>query len=234
MKKGPFIWPLLASLLVLAGFGSCSRHNVAKDNGCISRYQPSTSSLVTTSQLDTLDLFFHKNNLSISGLQFLFLDYDSDPNNFFGSYHGPYYQASADLILNGLRMPSFTIAFVFDSTGNLLDSAGGYFGELPNNDTTTHQSLAGLRQSFLNSYKQCVIGGGCMNCTLQHPTVSYLDTCLIAQLVYVDASIQNNSIPSGQQLVKAWLVSSADNPSFPEVTVIDSTGQAIPLEVFFP
>ena len=231
MKKSPLILPLLTSLLLLAGFGSCSRHNVAKDNGCISRYQPSTSSLVTAGQLDTLDLYFHKNNLSITGLQFISAYYVSISN---GTYSGPVYQATANFIINGLRVPSDNIVFDFDSTGTLLDSFGGYSGALPNNDTTTHQSLAGLRQSFLNNYKQCAIGGGCMNCTLQHPTASYLDTCLIAQLVYVDAGIQNNSIPSGRQLLKAWLVSSPANPSFPEVTVIDSTGQAIPLELYLP
>jgi hypothetical protein len=189
---------------------------------------------MTSGQLDTLDLFFHKNNLSTTGLQFLFINYINYPNSSYGTYKGPFYQASADLILNGLRATSVNMSFNFDSTGTLLDSSGGYSGQLPNNDTTGHQSLATLRQLFLDNYKQCAIGGGCMNCGIKQPTAPYQDTCLIAELVYLDASIQNTSIPSRQQLIKAWLVSSADNPIFPAVTVVDNTGQAIPLKLFFP
>jgi len=233
MKKSPLVWPFLAALLLLAGFGSCSRHSAtATGNGCISRYLSHTGPLITAGQLDTLDLFFQKNNLPISGLQFQFVYYNNSSS--YGTYNGPLYEATTELILNGLRVLPSSMIFTFDSAGALLDSTGGYWGQLPNNDTLSHQSLATLRQLFLNNYKQCVIAGGPVNSTPHQPTAPYQDTCLIAEFVYVDASVQNSSIPSGQQLVKAWLVSSANNPNFPEVTVIDNTGQAIPLKIFLP
>ena len=232
MKKS-VIYLTLAGLLFVAD--SCSHHNAsAPGNGCISRYYPPTGPLVTAGQLDTLDLFFHKNSLSTANLQFLYVNYNNYPNSSYGTYKGPFYQAGAELILNGLRASPSNMTFTFDSTGTLLDSLGGWSGQLPNNDTTGHQSLASLRQSFLDNYKQCELGGGCLNCGIKQPTAPYQDTCLIAQLVYLDAGIQNSSIPYGQQLIKAWLVASADYPYFPEVTVIDNTGQAIPLKLFFP
>jgi len=227
VKRSPKPWLFLAGLLL---FISCSRHNSGSGTDCISRYYPSTNALVRSGQLDTIDEYFQKNHLSTNNLQFLYVNRytaQEEPDHHF------VYQVGAGLILNGLRAPNFNMAFDFDSTGELVDSAGGYTGELPNNDTTGHQSLENLRQLFLANYKQCIIEGGPLNSKPLQATVPYDDTCLNAELVYVDAGIQNNNY-TGRQLVKAWLVTSADYPAFPVVTVIDNTGQAIPLRLYLP
>ena len=228
MKRSSF-YCLILSAAILA---SCTHHNETAA-GCISRYFPTTGPLVTAGQLDTLNGFFHKNNLSTNNLQFQYVNFINAPFST-NTYKGAYYQAAVGLILNGLRVPSATMYFNFDSTGNFLDSVGGYFGQLPSNDTTSQETLTSLRQIFLNNYKQCVAGGGCFNCQLVHPTAPYQDTCLAAELVYVDASIQNNNTSFGKQLIKGWLVSAADSHGFPEVTVIDNTAQAIPAAIFYP
>jgi len=227
MKKLPLAW----SILLTAAFASCSRHNAAKTNDCISRVFPSTGPFVTSGQLDTIDAYFQKNHLSTSNLQFLYVNIFTAQETI---NHHTIYNVGAGLILNGLRVPSANLAFDFDSTGTLLDSAGGYKGQLPDNDTTGHQSLGNLRQLFLANYKQCIVEGGPANAKPDIPTAPYDDTCLSAELVYVDAGIQNGTGFAGQQLVKAWLVTAADNTYFPEVTVIDNTGQAIPLRLALP
>ena len=227
VKKLPLLW----SILLIAGFASCSRHNAAQTNDCISRVFPSTGPAVRQGQLDTIDAYFQKNHLSTANLQFLYVNIftpQETPN------HHTTYNVGAGLVLNGLHVPSGNMSFDFDSTGTLLDSAGGYKGQMPDNDTTGHQSLENLRQLFLANYKQCIIAGGPVNAKPDIPTAPYDDTCLSAELVYVDAGIQISNSTYGQQLVKAWLVEPADNTYFPEVTVIDNTGQAIPLKLFLP
>lgn len=227
IKKLPLLW----SILLIASLASCSRHNATGMNGCISRVFPPTGPLVRSGQLDTIDAYFQKNHLSTSNLQFLYVNNITAQQ---AANHHSDYQVGAGLILNGLRVPSANMTFDFDSTGTLKDSLGGYSGQLPNSDTTGHQSLGNLRQLFLANYKQCVIEGGPANAKPDIPTAPYDDTCLSAELVYVDAGIQSNNGVYGQQLVKGWIVTAADNTYFPEVTVIDNTGQAIPLKLFFP
>lgn len=219
-----------AFLLILAVFLGCSRHSGGVDNHCISRNTPSSAPLVTAGQLDTLNRYFAKNNLSTAGLQFVTV---VSFNATQGAYTGAFYQVAANFFLNGLLTAPGEAIFTFDSTGTLLDSAGGWHGQLPNNDTTGHQDLATLRQLFLNNYKKCTIAGGPVNSKPSHPTAPYGDTCLIASLEYVDAGVQFDDFPYGQQLVKAWLVSSAAN-TYPSVTVIDSTGEVIPAFIALP
>ena len=219
-------------LLLVIGLASCSRHSSpGSDNNCISRYSSITNSMVRPGQLDTIEAYFQKNHLSIAHLQFLYLNEFPGQD---GHYIGPIYQVGAGLILNGLRVPSVNMNFIFDSVGILLDSAGGYAGQLPDNDTSGHRSLEDLRQLFLANYKQCIIEGGPANAKPLQATAPYDDTCLRAELVYVDAASQYTNAPLGQQLVKGWLVTSADYSYFPEVTVIDNTGQAIPLKLYIP
>ena len=222
-----------AFLLSLIAFLSCSRHGgPGADNHCIASYFPSTGSLVSAGALDTIDGFFSKNNLSTSGIQFLYLDSFNtvDPT----SYSGPAYQVVGTQIFNGLPGPNASLSFTFDSTGTLLDSIGGYSAQFVDKDTSGHQSLATLRQLFLNNYKNCTIEGGALNSKPSHPTVSYNDTCLAASMVYVDASIGNGGTPYGKQLVKAWVVASADLFGYPSITVIDSTGRVIPEMLVYP
>jgi hypothetical protein len=226
MKKLPLLW----SILLIAGLASCSRHN-ATAGGCISRVFQSTAPVVRSGQLDTIEAYFQKNHLSTSNLLFLYVNNITAQQ---AANHHADYQVGAGLILNGLRVPSANMTFDFDSTGALMDSLGGYAGQLPNNDTTGHQTPENLRKLFLANYKQCIIEGGPANSKPDKPTAPYDDTCLSAELVYVDAGIQNGSGFNGRQLVKAWVVAAADNTYFPEVTVIDNTGQAIPLQLFFP
>lgn len=230
MKKYPLLWIIIPMLIV--GIGSCTRRNDSGgENNCISRYSPSSEPLVTTGQLDTIKQYFQKNNLSTTGLQFTSAAAITIPGP---AYNGITYLVGAQLWINGLRVPSSNIQYQFDSTGTLLNSVGAYTGQIPDNDTAGHQSLTSLRQQFLNNYKQCFISGGCMNCGTTRPTASYQDTCLTAELVYLDASIQNNNTPSGKQLVKGWMVFPADNENFPLVYVIDGTGQAIPFGIYLP
>lgn len=170
--------------------------------------------------------------MSTAGLQFVF----------FATYSAGNTQVFANQVINGLPVVGYSdVVYNFDSTGIFISPVGGgYSGTLPDKDTTTRQSLESLRQSFLNNYRKCTIQGGVAYQTPYHPIAPYQDTCLVARLVYVDAATGQTGVSRGAALVKAWLVYPADdNPSswpfpFPEVTVIDNTGVAIPEVLYIP
>jgi hypothetical protein len=150
-------------------------------------------------------------------------------------------QIAARRFINGLLAAGYTEYFTFDSTGVFMGPAiGAFTGAPPDKDTSTRQSLESLRHAFLNNYKKCTIVGGVANSQPYHPTAPYQDSCLFAQLVYVDAATGQTNATANVNLVKAWLVFPATytpNPwtfAFPEVTVIDATGQGIPIMIAIP
>ncbi len=236
MKKG------LLALALLAGFTACSRHSSDVGNDCITRYTPDENTLLLPqSQLDTITSFFTYNNLPVSGLQFTSILYDA-VYNAASQNNSPQDQVTANLYLNGLPVYQGQEYFDFDSTGAFQPPAvGGWQGQQPAKDTTTRQGLEALRQTFLKNYKLCTVEGGLANSKPSHPTAPYADTCLSAQLGYMDAHTIYTDIPYGQQLIKVWLVCSSTSwhyPSFfayPAVFVADSTrATPCPNMIFIP
>lgn len=225
-------------LIIALFLAACSRSEATND--CITLYSEHTPSLsISAAQLYTIDSLFSKNNLDPSTYQFISLSTGTISTP---AYSGLIYQVVANLFINDLPLSQTTIIFNFDNNGIFLPpTIGGYMGTPPDKDTTTHQTLGSLRQNFLNNYKKCTIEGGAANAQVSHPTAPYQDTCLSAQLEYVDASLQNTGIPYGTQLVKAWLVCPTDVRIFhifwipyPSVTVIDNTGLPIPTVLSLP
>ncbi len=214
----------LLALGLLIGVASCSRHNDV-GNDCISRYSLSPGTvLLPQSTLDSINTLFTKNNLSEAGLQFTFLSPDTVQSPV---YTGVQYQVSANVFLNGLPAFNQSAWFNFDSTGVYMPlNSGPFTGSAPN-DTTGHRSLESLRQIFLNNYKLCTTAGGAANSKPSHPTAPYQDTCLAALLGYMQP-------PGTTWFTKVWMVSAADNHGYPAVFISDSSGQAWPLNLFFP
>ena len=234
MKKG---WLALALLIELV---ACSRHGSDVGNNCITRYTPDENTpLLPQSALDTIDGFFTYNNMPASGLQFTSILYDAVYNA--SQNNSPQDQVTANLYLNGLLVFQGQEYFDFDSTGAFQPPAvGGWQGPQPAKDTTTRLDLETLRQTFLKNYKLCAVVGGAFNTKPSHPTAPYADTCLSAQLGYMDAHAIYTNIPYGQQLIKVWLVCSSTsraNPpyaAYPAVFVADSTGAALPQLIAIP
>jgi hypothetical protein len=239
MKNGYWLNGLLA-LALLAGLTACSRHGSAVGNDCISRFTPDgTTPLIPQSELDTITGLFTQNNLPASGLQFTSIIYNAVYNP--SQYSGPQDQVTANVYINGLPVFQGQEYFDFDSTGAFQPPAiGGWQGQQPGKDTTTRQSLIALRQAFLKNYKLCTVEGGPINSKPSHPTAPYDDTCLSAELGYMDANSINTNTPYGQQLIKVWLVCSSTSrlyPSFfvyPAVFVADSTGAVRPQYLIIP
>lgn len=224
----------LPAFLILTGMLSCSRHSTSAGNDCIAALITPSGSTISSAQLDSVNNLFSKNNLTTTGLQFISMTtFSAGPTHI---------QVDARQFVNGLLALYEDEIFDFDNTGTLIyPIQGGYTGAAPDKDTTTHQSLESLRQAFLNNYKNCTIQGGPINSKPYHPTAPYQDTCLVAQLVYVDSATGQTGVAYGADLVEAWLVYPADmtsaynpKPPFPEVTVIDKTGAAVPTVLSIP
>jgi hypothetical protein len=228
-----FIPKLTVCLVIVATAFSCRRSETKTDIDCISRYWSSPNqALLAQRTLDSIDALFGKNNLPISGLQFLYILYDTTSNP--TGYSGPQIQVSANPFINNIPVYQEDEYFTFDSTGLFQPSNSViYAWSPPGQDTSTRQTLEGLRQIFLNDYKLCVIEGGTENSTPTHPTAPYGDSCLLAMLVYSDANTFNRKIPPGTQLVLAWNVTGL-NKGYPSVLVEDSTGLAIPAAIILP
>lgn len=217
---------------LLLALVACSRRSSSSSSPCIERYVATLNPIISATQLNTVDAYFSKNKLPTAGLQFISVDtaYLSYPG-----YTGNITQVDAHLFINGLPTFYFEQYFDFDTAGVLTSNSAPYHGAPANNDTTGHQSLASLRQLFLNNYRNCVSQLPIAHSVPVHPSVPYDDTCLLAQLGYVDASILHTGIPFNTLLLKAWMVYPASQSSnndpytriYPCVTVIDNTGQPI-------
>ena len=220
----------LAPAVVLL-FLSCSKHHDSGDTNCISRIEPSSVSALPADQLDSITVLFRQNQLSTAGLQFLFFAvYTVVQPGFSGTEQ----QVQANFSLNTLPVFSLSENFIFNQGVYQPSASNLYTGAIPNGDTTGHRTLASLRSIYLSNYKQMVIGGGCSGCQFRHPSPTYNDSCLTAELGYADAAYFNNgATPYGSVLMKAWKVSPLSG-GFPTIYIQDSTGIAYPLDLIYP
>jgi hypothetical protein len=173
-----------------------------------------TDPLLSPAILDSINTLFQANHLSTDNLQFLYWSYEV--LNGAGNVR----VVLANAFLNGL--PFFDVESGYAFLHDTLINHWEYPYALANNDTTSHQSLATLRQDFID--KATVL----MN-SFADPVApfNYADSCLTATLGYMPASwLPTLGFPSNDSiLVKVWVVQQV-NITFPEVYVQDNNGAA--------
>ena len=233
MKKVALILAVL-----LTGI-ACKR--TIHDSGCITRYTgPAAPSYLLHGQLDTIDHLFSANGLSAANVEFT--GYYGEPGtDSTGSY---WYQAvQATTLLNGL--PVFSSYKYWAFKNGIYYTPNGAYNYNPtvaDNDTTAHQTLPALRNSFFKIYEAALYvtnrpaTSGPLTPYKSHPARPgsyYRDSCLIAQLGYVDASFRGNQVPYNTQWLKVWKISLQSSPS-PIVFVLDGTGEGWCYSVYYP
>ena len=202
---------------------SCSKHHdtptAAAD--CITRIEPSQASTVSATQLDSIDVLFSRNGLSTAGLQFYSFYVDTIE---LSGYSGIQQQVGATIFYNGFPLFEYSATFIF-KTGIYSPADGVTWpGATPGPDTTAHQTLEDLRAIYLAHYQQDAITPPIANPPPpSHPGLNWRDSCLVATLGYIDASIFNSSIPWGTQLVKAWWIAPVGQ-TYPAIYVEDDNG----------
>jgi hypothetical protein len=237
MKKAALI------LAALACFAACKR--TVHDSGCISLYAGALyyQYTPTAGQLDTIKSLFGANGISMANLDFD--GYYSDTLK--DSSGTPIFNQMvyASVSVNGL--PVFYINFSWAFHNGVLyppSSANPQYA-WPGSDTTSHQTLPALRSIFFKTYEAALYSNKYIfqSNRLGRPGVYYHESCLGAQLGYIDATDQPNSgLPYGKKLLKVWRLfpqtSTAVGPPYrspyPTVFVIDSTGAAWCPSPYYP
>ena len=225
MKKALKLSGCLAAVLSFL-YISCDKHHDNPAADCITRVSVSQPSNVSPSQLDSINTLFTHNSLSTTGLQFysFFVDTVTLPG-----YTGIEQAASAYLSYNGLPVFDYGETFIFKE--GIYSPADGvtWQGAVPGPDTTAHQTLEDLRTAWLNHYQQDTIYPPLINSHPSIPGTKYRDSCLIAQLGYIDAAaFSHGTALYGASLVKVWMVSPLSG-GYPMVFVEDSTGICLPV-----
>jgi hypothetical protein len=232
MKKGLKFRRCLAAVLLFL-YISCAKHHDNPTADCITRVPDTASqtSTVTAAQLNAILALFQRNNLPTAGLQFVAIDSNI--------YEPPGYSDSvsqvmvvANLFINGLPTFSGGVAFYFYN--EVYQTNLTHYGTASSTDTSTHQTLEDLRTAWLTHYQQDSIFGGTLNSRPSVPGLAYRDSCLLAELGYIDAATFANAPRTyGVSLVKAWKVSPL-NGGYPMVYVQDSTGVCVPVQEALP
>jgi hypothetical protein len=217
-------------LTAFAFLAACQRS--VHDSGCITRYigPPYYSTPLKAGQLDTINALFTANGLSTANLDFTgyysstIKDSTGTPNFWQGAY--------ASLKINGL--PVFSSSFGWSFKNGILqpNNYGPQF-DYPGSDTTTTWTLPALRAQFFKTYEAALYNkNAARNPLLGRPGIYYHDSCLYAQLGYIDQWWSDNSLAYGKKLLKVWRVAPS-NPTpvvmiyralTPAVFVVDSTG----------
>lgn len=207
---------------------SCSKQTGATSgNGCIERVTPqSNETTLTNGQIDSITILFRKKNISANHLQFI----EYTPDIYSDPLKVPQAQVWANLFLNGLPVFRYNEVFVFNN--GIFDTAYLYTGTPLSHDTSGQQSLTYLRTSFLKHVSESITYS-----PLGKPFVpasnTYLDSCLVATLGYVDAvNIPGNSSPWGT-LIKVWSITPL-NSGNPCVYVKDDNGLAWGVPLYIP
>lgn len=226
------------TLALVAALVGCKR--TVHDSGCISRYEGPQFNYppLTANQLDTIKSLFSANGLSMANLNFTY--YYS--NTLKDSTNTPYFnqQIGASLIVNGLPVLYPTANWNFHNGTLYLPFTSNPQYPNPGSDTAAHQTLPALRSLFFKTYEAALYTSTGNNrnlgsARLGRPGSYYHDSCLFAQLGYIDASWQPNSGGTyGKKLLKVWLVYPAHTifitmlyrAPTPTVFVIDETGEA--------
>jgi len=227
------------TLILLLPFALAACKRSVRDSGCISRYDGPVYNYppLSTGQLDTIKSLFSANGLSLDNLQFVY--YYSDTLK--DTANAPYFNqvVSASAIINGLPVFASGYAWSFRNGVWVRYPGANPTWDYPGSDTTGHQTLPALRSAFFKTFESTVYGNGPNISTqrLGRPGTYYRDSCLYAQLGYVDASTRpdnNGSIPYGKKLLKVWRVFLQTIGPVPYYTrtpitsvfVEDSTGKA--------
>jgi hypothetical protein len=219
-----------AALLILSALIYCAACKTSiHDSGCIVRYTgPTTFSNLTPGQRDTIQSLFRANGLSTDNLQFTYYYADTVTDSGVRYYNQ---FAGATFIRNGL--PVFFEAQYWSFLNGIYHPAAGYaVPPATGGDTSGHQTLATLRNAFFKTYESALYTNRAFagDPHLHRPGSYYRDSCLSAQLGYLDASSQpGNNTPYNTQLIKVWKVSPGITPFpriAPSVFVVDSTGFA--------
>jgi hypothetical protein len=207
-----------------------SNSNGNANNGCISRNIANTkSTMLSDSQINSINTLFSKNGLSTSQLQFLYFI----PDVYLDSAKPVQAQVDANLFINNLPVFNYTEVFVFNN--GVFDTAYLYSGVPQNNDTTSHQSLSSLRTAFFKHVSESITYLPLLNSKPVVPSPNtYSDSCLVATMGYVDATyIPGNTSTWGSTLIKVWLVNTQSR-SFPDVMVEDDNGLAWGVPTYIP
>jgi hypothetical protein len=242
-NKMPPLTPLLL-LATLAVFQmACSKQkkgNEASDNDCITRAIPQVNDFqVTGAELDSIYTLFKANNLSTVNLQFNAWARDT----IFTPYNGREDMVWATQFVNSLPVFQAGINYVFLAGEVLSGDVYGYTGPAPGPDTSGHQTLPNLRNSFLNRVSEATLQGGASNSPGIFPSrPEYLDVCVQATLGYLDAARLpgNYNLAPGQTLIKVWQIvpdsalSGGIDGYRPTVYVEDSTGLAWGVALIIP
>ncbi|GGB17725.1 hypothetical protein [Puia dinghuensis] len=202
------------------------------DNGCIIRYTgPGAYSYLKQGQLDTIQSLFRANGLSMDNLQFTWYSGDTVVDS---GFHLFVQYADASPVLNGL--PVFSSYRYWAFRNGVFYRPNSNTAPFPptSGDTTTHQTLLGLRSLFFKIYEAALFSLQNTAPHLRRPGYYYRDSCLFAQLGYIDASSQPGSATAyGTQLLKVWEIVPQQEalPGItgvhtlaPTVYVIDSSG----------
>lgn len=221
-------------LAAVACLTAC-KHTVS-DSGCIIRYTgaPYYTPGLKTGQLDTINALFSANGLPTANLKFMSY-YSGTAKDSSGT---PYLLQGigASLSLNGL--PVFYSSFSWSFRNGILQPQNSYGPGFayPGSDTSTTWTLPALRSQFFKSYEAALYSkNNGRTYPMARPGVYYHDSCIYAQLGYLDAAWQPNSGRTyGKSLLKVWrLVPANPDPPTgvirmltPIVFVIDSTGFA--------
>jgi hypothetical protein len=224
MKKAlkfPYWLAFVLSFLII----SCARHHDTPTIDCITRVIPSQASTVSAAQLDSIDALFSLNGLSTAGLQFTYFDV----------YNEIAINADGYLFYNGLPVFNNYEVFAFKAGIFVPASSVIYNGPAPGPDTSSHQTLEDLRAIYLAHYQQDTIFPAFMR-PESVPGVGYRDSCLVAELGYVEPALISNediTTSASTSLVKAWQVSPLSG-GYPMVYILDSTGVCVPVQVILP
>jgi hypothetical protein len=182
--------------------------------------------------MDSINALFSLNGLSTAGLPFYFFTVDTVV---VPGYTGIQEEVEAYLFYNGLPVFEGAETFIFDAGIYSQAASVLYHGSVPGPDTTSHQTLEDLRTAWLTHYQQDTVFGGALNSRPSAPGTAYKDSCLLAELGYVDAATFGSGPRTyGVSLIKVWKVSPSSNNNYPIVYVQDSTGICIPVKEYVP
>jgi hypothetical protein len=201
---------------------------MTSDSGCISRYTgPASLFSLNSHQLDTVQYLFRTNGLSTDNLQFTaYYSYAREDSGILHYYQG----AAAYHLINSL--PVFEPQYYWSFRDSIYLPGNHPPLPDPGSDTTTRQTLTALRGLFFKAYQSLIYSDKELIAMprLRRPGYYYHDSCLVAQLGYLDASRQPNSnIPYNKKLLKVWKITSKGAIPYgagPVTFVVDSTGDA--------
>ncbi len=220
------ILPILILCTVLFIMESCRRDQAASPAGCISRDQPMISDrLIPAGQFDSVRQFFLASGLSTDTIQPLSFYY-----SFTDSAGKTFYQVPSRRFINGLPVDNAYLKYDFYD-GLLADiTSTGYQGTVAGSDTTSHLSLAKLREIYLASDPDHYAYGFFNLVALKPHPLHWADSCIQVTLQYTDNSMLD-ATAIGHLFVKTWSVHTASQRNT-IARIVDETGKIYPTIIY--